>query len=86
MVNFSGQLPPVALEYVGIVVNLTEEVMTFRDVKSNKDQPPVNFAFAEIRPHSYDATESTNAFVVLWEDGLQSVTCVLTEMRADQIP
>jgi hypothetical protein len=83
MVEFSGQNPPLASAYSGTVVDLAGEVITFRDVRDNKEQTPINFAGAEIQLHSYDPINSTNAFVALWAYEYQSVICVLTEMRPE---
>jgi hypothetical protein len=80
MVEFAGQNITVPPPYLGHVVKLDEDAITFKDVDSTKIKPAVDFAGAEVRLHQYDPAYSKAAFTALWENGLQ---CVLTEMLGD---
>jgi hypothetical protein len=77
--DFYDARPP----YTGIVINVREQAVTFRDLETGLEQT-VNFEGADIRFHSFERIDSICAFVARWEDedGLNSVKCLLTELRA----
>ena len=85
VVEISGNLPPISLTYTALVVRALEGVIVFRDVESEKEHS-LNFTGAEIRPHSFDPITSVDSYAARWEDGLESVNCLLTELRGFEKP
>ena len=80
VLDFFGQNPPIADTFTATVVTINGDTITFKNESTGEDKP-VNFLGTEMRLASYDPEDSTSAFVALWEDGLESVKCVMTEKR-----
>jgi hypothetical protein len=80
VLEFSGQQPPFALTYTGVVADVARERVTFRDLETGEERP-VDFEGAEIRSHSFERIDSVCAFAARWEEGFEAVNCVLTELR-----
>lgn len=80
VLEFFGQIPPTAVRYTGLVVRAFGNSITFRDLETEEERS-LSFVGAEIRAHSFEHIESTDAFVVRWENGLESLECVLMAQR-----
>lgn len=80
VVELSGQRPPMALTFTGIVTSSLAGKIVFRDVETDEERS-LDFTGAVIRRHSFDPVDSVDSFAVRWEDGLEAVNCLLTELR-----
>jgi hypothetical protein len=80
-VEFSGRRQP-AKSYTARVVDVVEEMITFRDVETGEKRT-VNFVGGEVRFYRYERMDSRNAFAVKWQDGPESVDCILTGLRLE---